>query len=166
MKHHCLEIILDLEWLLILSVFFFSFFFIYSALDENVPNPRDSGNEANNDVTLVGSLGTTKLLSDLTPPVTPDSTPMSIGNSPNFKQQPSFLLLSQNPIQKKLPPKPNHSKIERSMVDRDDIFFDMDGLDGFDGSDSRDAAMPESTQSDDEDIDNDDQDFGMMHFSI
>lgn len=33
-----------------------------------------------------------KLLSDLdTPPVTPDSTPMSIGNSPNFKQQPAFL---------------------------------------------------------------------------
>lgn len=32
------------------------------------------------------------LSSHLTPPVTPDSTPMSIGNSPNFRQQTSFLI--------------------------------------------------------------------------
>lgn len=31
------------------------------------------------------------LTSHLTPPVTPDSTPMSIGNSPNFRQQTSFM---------------------------------------------------------------------------
>lgn len=32
------------------------------------------------------------LSSHLTPPVTPDSTPMSIGNSPNFRQQNSFII--------------------------------------------------------------------------
>lgn len=33
--------------------------------------------------------------SDLdTPPVTPDSTPMSLGNSPNIKQQPTFLAVA------------------------------------------------------------------------
>lgn len=42
-----------------------------------------------------------KLLSDLTPPITPDSTPMSIGNSPNFKQT-SFLHLNQSSVQRKI----------------------------------------------------------------
>lgn len=61
------------------------------------------GSESNNDATLTGNLSANaKLLSDLTPPVTPDSTPMSIGNSPNFKQQPaSFLLLNQSLVTKK-----------------------------------------------------------------
>lgn len=120
---------------------------------------------------MVGSLGmNSKLLSDLTPPVTPDSTPMSIGNSPNFKQQTSFLMISQNSMHKKqnTTNKSNHSmRTVQSSLPRNDIFFDMDGLDGFD---SRDAVMPESTQSDDvddyddddgdEDINNDEQDFG------
>lgn len=137
---------------------------IFRALDRNIPNGSD--NEANADETLVGSLGTnSKLLSDLTPPVTPDSTPMSIGNSPNFKQQTSFLMISQNSLHKKqnTTNKPNRFiRTVQSSTPRDDIFFDMDGLDGFD---SRDTAMPESTQSDDdndddEDIDNDEHDFG------
>lgn len=61
------------------------------------------GSEMSNDATLTGNLSANaKLLSDLTPPVTPDSTPMSIGNSPNFKQQPqSFLLLNQSLVTKK-----------------------------------------------------------------
>lgn len=58
--------------------------------------------------------------------------------------------------------KQNHSTPDQSNL-QDDIFFDMDGLDGYD-SGSRDAAMPESTQSDDEDIDNDDQEYGKFHF--
>lgn len=70
---------------------------------------RTTANDAatetsSNDATLTAAnlSATSKLLSDLTPPVTPDSTPMSIGNSPNFKQQPqSFMLLNQNAITKK-----------------------------------------------------------------
>lgn len=133
------------------------------SLDRNIPNASD--NEANGDETLVGSLGTnSKLLSDLTPPVTPDSTPMSIGNSPNFKQQTSFLMINQNPLHKKQNPtnKLNHSmRTVHSSTPRDDFFFDMDGLDGFDLRD----GMPESDDDDnedddDEDIDNDEQDFG------
>lgn len=42
-------------------------------------------------VTETGANNSKLLLSShLTPPVTPDSTPMSIGNSPNFRQQTSF----------------------------------------------------------------------------
>lgn len=63
---------------------------------------KNIGIEANGDATLMSNLNAnTKLLSDLTPPVTPDSTPMSIGNSPNFKQQPQFLLLNQSVVTKK-----------------------------------------------------------------
>lgn len=55
------------------------------------------------------------------------------------------------------------TKIKHSTPDKvsqrnsnadDDIFFDMDGLD------TRDSNMPQMTQSDDEDVD-DDEDFGM-----
>lgn len=76
--------------------------FIYRTIDDEMSikgiNNND-GNETNNDATL---LGNSKLLSDLTPPVTPDSTPMSIGNSPNFKQQPqTFLSFNQSLVTKK-----------------------------------------------------------------
>ncbi|XP_055313512.1 uncharacterized protein LOC129574902 isoform X2 [Sitodiplosis mosellana] len=113
-------------------------------------------NESSNDATLMSNLSAnSKLLSDLTPPVTPDSTPMSIGNSPNFKQQPqSFMLLNQSLVTKKHATKIKHSTPDKvsqrnSNID-DDIFFDMDGLD------TRDSNMPEVTQSDDEDVDDED----------
>lgn len=71
--------------------------------DVSIKGINNVGSESNNDATLTGNLSANaKLLSDLTPPVTPDSTPMSIGNSPNFKQQPqSFLLLNQSLVTKK-----------------------------------------------------------------
>lgn len=47
------------------------------------------------DITLT-TTPNAKLLSDLTPPVTPDNTPMSIGNSPTFKTQTPFLLVHQD----------------------------------------------------------------------
>lgn len=81
------------------------FFFLIFPITQNRTIANDAAIEtSNNDATLTtGNLSAnSKLLSDLTPPVTPDSTPMSIGNSPNFKQQPqSFLLLNQNVITKK-----------------------------------------------------------------
>lgn len=59
-------------------------------------------NESSNDALTNNLSANSKLLVDLTPPVTPDSTPMSIGNSPNFKQQPqSFLQLNQHLVTKK-----------------------------------------------------------------
>lgn len=68
--------------------------FFTSTLDD-VPENSFNDGTFNND-TLTSSIGkNSKFLSDLTPPVTPDSTPMSIGNSPNFRQQTSFLSLSQ-----------------------------------------------------------------------
>lgn len=105
----------------------------------------------------------TKLLSDLdTPPVTPDSTPMSIGNSPNFKQQPAFMtnvliktvcilrayshqMASSKsnmncPILQPISKATEHSSPYRPLNVSDghsesadaDIFFEMDGLDGAD----------------------------------
>lgn len=51
-----------------------------------------SSGPVNNQSVCANTTANAKLLSDLdTPPVTPDSTPMSIGNSPNFRQQPAFL---------------------------------------------------------------------------
>lgn len=44
---------------------------------------------------------------------------------------------------------------QRNSNADDDIFFDMDGLD------TRDSNMPQMTQSDDEDVD-DEEDFGMF----
>lgn len=71
--------------------------------DVSIKGINSVASETINDATLTGNLSANaKLLSDLTPPVTPDSTPMSIGNSPNFKQQPqSFLLLNQSIVTKK-----------------------------------------------------------------
>lgn len=69
---------------------------ILSAVDD-VPDDRKHFNDGNNfDETIIatenGPNNSKHLLSShLTPPVTPDSTPMSIGNSPNFRQQTSFL---------------------------------------------------------------------------
>lgn len=82
------------------------FFLIYNRAiedDVSIKGINNVGSESSNDATLTGNLSANaKLLSDLTPPVTPDSTPMSIGNSPNFKQQPqSFLLLNQSLVTKK-----------------------------------------------------------------
>lgn len=63
---------------------------IYSVLD-NVPDLHITDGTIHNE-TITGSMNANaKLLSELTPPVTPDSAPMSIGNSPNFKQQTTFL---------------------------------------------------------------------------
>lgn len=50
-----------------------------------------------NDITLTANItSNAKLLSDLTPPVTPDNTPMSIGNSPTFKMHTPYILISQD----------------------------------------------------------------------
>lgn len=47
---------------------------------------------------------------------------------------------------------------QRNSNNDDDIFFDMDGLD------TRDSHMPHMTQSDDEDVD--DEDFGTIQTKI
>lgn len=108
------------------------------------------------------ALASAKLLSDLTPPVTPDSTPMSIGNSPNFKHQSSFLLNARNTIgsNAKSVANFNHSTPDKAyqMTNAsDDIFFDMDGLGN--------EINPQNNQrnnfdSDDDNEDNDDRDLG------
>lgn len=48
---------------------------------------------------------------------------------------------------------------QRNSNADDDIFFDMDGLD------THDSNMPQVTQSDDEDVD-DDEDFGKLHLTL
>lgn len=61
---------------------------------ENVPDGRKHFDDYDETivVTETGPNNSKLMLSSqLTPPVTPDSTPMSIGNSPNFRQQTSFL---------------------------------------------------------------------------
>lgn len=81
-----------------------SFFPVNFAVFRTIATDAAANDTCTNDVTLTAAnlSANSKLLSDLTPPVTPDSTPMSIGNSPNFKHQPqSFLLLNQNVITKK-----------------------------------------------------------------
>lgn len=55
-----------------------------SRIIKDVPEQSTNSNVAEQ---LVGS----KLASFDTPPPTPDSTPMSIGNSPNFKHQPRMI---------------------------------------------------------------------------
>lgn len=103
---------------------------ILSALDDM---PCDLNNTDGTNDTLTNA----KLLSNLTPPVTPDSTPMSIGNSPNFKHQTSFLLNTRNSIGSQTPIGKKLSNLNHSTPDKsyqltndinDDIFFDMDGL--------------------------------------
>lgn len=69
-------------------------YFMPCSVLSNVPDLDVSSGQLTDE--LAGGNNTTtanaKLLSDFdTPPVTPDSTPMSIGNSPNFKQQPAFM---------------------------------------------------------------------------
>lgn len=76
----------------------------YHDILRTIANDGAANETSSNDATLTAAnlSANSKLLSDLTPPVTPDSTPMSIGNSPNFKHQPqSFLLLNQNVVTKK-----------------------------------------------------------------
>lgn len=69
---------------------------ILCALDD-VPDDRKHFDDGTNydETIIVTETGPNNsklvLSSHLTPPVTPDSTPMSIGNSPNFRQQTSFL---------------------------------------------------------------------------
>lgn len=57
---------------------------LISRIIKDVPEQSTNSNVAEQ---LVGS----KLASFDTPPPTPDSTPMSIGNSPNFKHQPRMI---------------------------------------------------------------------------
>lgn len=106
-----------------------------------------------------------------TPPATPDSTPMSIGNSPNFKPTGLLSLLKQQttPNKTSAPTTPisplvpvhhndqrnhfnNNNRIEHAM-DASAFFFDMDGVSSADiacppmsdveESDSEDGKCPE-----------------------
>lgn len=75
---------------------FLFFFVLDSSVLDDVPDLHVTGGTIHNE-TITGNLNANaKLLAELTPPVTPDSAPMSIGNSPNFKQQPTFLTTNAN----------------------------------------------------------------------
>lgn len=84
------------------GIFLFLFsvpaFTIYSTIYDDATN-KNAGDAMTmndiNDITLT-TTPNAKLLSDLTPPVTPDNTPMSIGNSPTFKTQTQFSLVHQD----------------------------------------------------------------------
>lgn len=59
---------------------------IYFRIVKNVPEQSTNSN-----VSVAEQLAGSKLTNFDTPPPTPDSTPMSIGNSPNFKHQPRIV---------------------------------------------------------------------------
>lgn len=100
-----------------------------------------------------------------TPPATPDSTPMSIGNSPNFKPTGLLSLLKQQstPNKSSAPTTPisplvpvhqndqrnhlNNNRIEHAM-DASAFFFDMDGVS------SSDIACPPMSDAEESDSEN------------
>lgn len=140
---------------------------IRCAVNDVVPDVNrkhfDNGTNFDNGVIADNGSNNSKLLlamSHLTPPVTPDSTPMSIGNSPNFRQQTSFLTAGGGRISALARQMASTVGSETTMAEKrlanptrdGDVFFEIDGLDG--PTDGYNDAQQDS----DEDEENDDID--------
>jgi hypothetical protein len=85
--------------------------------------------EQTTNLNVAEQLAGSKLTSFDTPPPTPDSTPMSIGNSPNFKHQPRIISDKQQtfPVTTKNTPTRTTQSIPKT-VDESIFFFEMEGV--------------------------------------
>ncbi|KAJ6645220.1 hypothetical protein Bhyg_00424, partial [Pseudolycoriella hygida] len=97
----------------------------YNALVRIIKNVPEQSTNSNVAEQLAGS----KLTNFDTPPPTPDSTPMSIGNSPNFKHQPRIVNEKQQTfpvVTKATPLRPTQPTAK--PTDDSIFFFEMDGV--------------------------------------
>lgn len=82
-----------------ISILLFCLAFVFTRTMYGAASNKSAGDVMSdmNEITFpANTTPSSKLLSDLTPPVTPDNTPMSIGNSPTFKNQTLFSLVVQD----------------------------------------------------------------------
>ncbi|XP_037043832.1 uncharacterized protein LOC119079860 isoform X2 [Bradysia coprophila] len=99
----------------------------YNALVRIIKTVPEQSTNSNVAEQLAGS----KLTSFDTPPPTPDSTPMSIGNSPNFKHQPRLVIDKQQTFSsatKNGSARTASAQPTSKATDDSIFFFEMDGI--------------------------------------